>query len=94
MGHIWLQVLFSVLFFLIYLDALSVVLQLSDGYDFCILFYSKQYYSHPCHHVTLASQNVCKLSSQLNSLSVLFPYEITIIFLHNMGLPNEQAKFD
>ena len=47
MGHIWLQVLFGVLFFLIYLDALSVVLQLSDGYDFCILFYSKQYYSHP-----------------------------------------------
>ena len=47
MGHIWLQVLFSVLFFFIYLDALSFVLQPSDGYNFCILFYSKQYYSHP-----------------------------------------------
>lgn len=47
-----------------------------------------------CHHVTLASQNVCKHSSQLNNLSILFPYEITIIFLHNMGWPNEHAKFD
>ena len=47
MGHIWCQVLFSVLFFLTYLDALSFVLRLSNGYNFCILFYSKQYYSHP-----------------------------------------------
>ena len=30
MAHIWLQVVFSVLFFFIYLDALSFVLQLSD----------------------------------------------------------------